>query len=107
MFHVFTASKRVEQYQYATMEISKTVEEISVTKEIISRQEISYESDSLSYQPMETSLKVAQMIPEIKVPSESELVRKPQIEMEVAPSKGMLTRSWVLILINNFSLYKI
>lgn len=105
-FHVFTASKRVEQYQYETMEISKTIEEISITKEVISRQEISYESDSQSYQPMETSQKVVQIKPEIKMASRHELVRKPQSETEIAPSKGMLAWSWEFILINNFSLDK-
>lgn len=105
LFHVFADSKRVEDNQYATMEISKRLEEISVTKEMISIQEISYESDSLSYQPMETSLKVVQSKPEIKVPSESELVRKPEIEMEVAPSKGMLAWSWGFLQINNFTLH--
>lgn len=105
LFDIFAASKRVEQNLYATMEISQRLEEISVTKEVISRQEITYESDSLSYQPMETSSKVVQIKPEIKVPSESELVRKPQIEIEVAPSKGMLAWSWGFLLINNFSLH--
>lgn len=92
-FHVFTALKRVEQYQYETMEISKMVEEVSMTKEVFSRPEISYESDSQSCQPMETSPKVVQIKPEIKVQSRSELVRKPQSETEIAPSKGMLALS--------------
>lgn len=87
MFYVFAASKRFE-----TIEISKKLEEISVTKEVISQQEISYESDSMSYQPMETSLKGVQIKSEIKAPIESELVRKPQTEIKVAPSKGMLAR---------------
>lgn len=89
LFYVFAASKRVE-----TIEISKKLEEISVTKEVISQQEISYESDSMSYQPMETSLKGVQIKPEIKAPIECELVRKPQTEIKVAPSRGMLARPW-------------
>lgn len=92
-FHVFAALNRVEQNQYGTIEISKKLEEISVTKEVISGQEISYGSESLSYQSMETSLKGVQIKQEIKVPIENELVRKPQTEMKVAPSKGMLARS--------------
>lgn len=107
LFHVFVASKRVEQNLYATMEISQRLEEISVTKEVISRQEITYESDSLPYQPLETSLKVVQSKAGIKVPSESELVKKPQIETEVALSKGMLAWSWGFLLINSFFLHNL
>lgn len=74
LFNVFAASKRVEHYQYATMELSKNTEDISETKGVISGQEISYECDSLSYQPV-----------------------------EVAPSKGMLAWYWGFLIINTFS----
>lgn len=102
--HVFAASERVEQYQYATVEISRTIEEISERKEMISKQEISYERDSLLNQPVETSVKVVEIKSEIKVSSESELMTKHQIEMEVAPFKGMFAWSLGFLLINNSSL---
>lgn len=88
--------KRIEQSQYATVEISHRIKEISETKEVISTQEITYKTDSLSYHPTESSLKVVQIKPEMpsEVPSKSELQRKPQIEVELAPSEGMLAWSW-------------
>lgn len=82
------------------------LEEISVTQELISRQELSCES-VLSYQPVETSLKLVQIKQEIKVPSESELVRKPEIEIKVATSKGTVCLLGLggFILINNLFLH--